>query len=125
MESCAEALEALMEVFHRRLVPRGFLPVQRMPATAHDQQRFYQWISQYNTLCVDTVVRNMEAPLQTDEAEDDQAPDAGPPVSVEQPSSSSGPALTSLNAGKKPLQNTRVIRASSSSSSLADCRGDS
>ncbi|CAE6956495.1 unnamed protein product [Symbiodinium sp. KB8] len=118
MESCAEALEALMEVFHRRLVPRGFLPVQRMPATAHDQQRFYQWISQYNTLCVDTVVRNMEAPLQTDEAEDDQAPDAGPPVSVEQPSSSSGPASTSLMRARSRSR-TRGSSVSSSSSSLA------
>ncbi|CAE7258475.1 unnamed protein product [Symbiodinium microadriaticum] len=118
MESCAEALEALMEVFHRRLVPRGFLPVQRTPGTHHDRQRFYQWICQYNTLCVDAVARTMETPLQTDEVEDAQALDAGPPVSMEQPSSSSGPALTSLNRARSRSR-TRGSSASSSSSSLA------
>ena len=107
-----------MEVFHRRLVPRGFLPVQRTPGTHHDRQRFYQWICQYNTLCVDAVARTMETPLQTDEVEDAQALDAGPPVSMEQPSSSSGPALTSLNRARSRSR-TRGSSASSSSSSLA------
>ncbi|CAE7236843.1 unnamed protein product, partial [Symbiodinium necroappetens] len=119
MESCAETLEALMEVLHRRLVPRGFLPVQRMPATIHDQQRFYQWVSQYNTLCVDAIVRNMEAPLQTDEVESNEVPDAGPPVSVEQPSSSSGPAPASLLRSRSRSR-TRGSSVPSSSTSLVD-----
>ena len=60
-------LETLLEVLHRRLVPRGFLPLQRIPAREMDLYRLFQWVRQYGEVCLQAVERNLAAPLQPGE----------------------------------------------------------
>ena len=46
-EEGVQCLEAILEIMGRRMMPRGFWPVERRPQTAEDQARWMAWIRQW------------------------------------------------------------------------------
>ena len=56
-----DALDALHEVISRRFLPRGFVPITRVPGTEEERWRMFNWGRNY----VDLFVQTLEAHLNT------------------------------------------------------------
>ena len=56
-----DALDALHEVISRRFLPRGFVPITRVPNTEEERWRMFNWGRNY----VDLFVQTLEAHLNT------------------------------------------------------------
>ena len=116
VEDCVETLEYLLEVLHRRVVPRGFLPVQRVPRREVEILRFFNWIRQYGEICNEVVERHINAPLQPGETlvEGDNS---GMTAGDEHPSSSTDPAPPALARARSRSRSRSRDNASQASSS--------
>ena len=115
IEDCADSLEHLLEVLHRRLVHRGFVPVQRVPRREAELMRFFRWISQYGDLCNEIVTRHIAAPLQPQETASPDTVGSGN-RGDEHPSSSTDPAPMAL-ARSRSRSRTRSHSEDSSGAS--------
>ena len=73
-EDGVQCLEAILEILHRRLRPRGYLPVVRVPRQEADRMRFFTWVRQYTTLFVTSLERHLSIMLQPVEGIDSPPP---------------------------------------------------
>ena len=62
-----EALETLFEVVGRRLVPRGYWPVQRLPSSDAARQQMFQWACHFGRMAADLLQAHLQTPLQGEE----------------------------------------------------------
>ena len=62
-----EALDTLMGIMGRRLVPRGFWPVERLPATEASRWNLFQWARSAATIFQQTLEWHLATPLQPTE----------------------------------------------------------
>ena len=90
MQDGMEALDTLFEIVGRRLVPRGYWPIQRLPSSATVRTSMYQWAQNLGRMVVDLVEAHLQTPLQADElaATSQFLRDHPPPESVSDASAS-------------------------------------
>ena len=67
LQDAMEALDTLFEIVGRRLVHRGFWPVQRLPSSTTVRSNMYQWASHLGRMAVDLVEAHLRFPLQDSE----------------------------------------------------------
>ena len=64
-----DALEMIVEVLARRVVPRGYLPVRRVPHAESARWRMFTWARQVNPILANTLEMHLQTPLQPGESE--------------------------------------------------------
>ena len=62
-----EAMDTLFEIVGRRLVPRGFWPIQRLPSSTAVRTSMYQWAGHLRSMVVDLMEAHFQVPLQESE----------------------------------------------------------
>ena len=67
-EEGVPCLEAILEILGRRMMPRGFWPIERRPQTEEGQARWMAWISQWQNLFLHGMEHHLQVPLQHQEA---------------------------------------------------------
>eukprot|EP00439_Symbiodinium_sp_Y106_P040731 s9_g5.t1 len=60
----ADANQAILQVLRRRLVPRGLLPVTRVPRDEHRKWSMFSWMRQHARLILDCYEQHLRTPLQ-------------------------------------------------------------
>ena len=68
-----EALEMVVEILARRVVPRGYLPVRRVPGLESERWRMFNWARQVNPILADTLEAHVRTPLQPGETRSGQS----------------------------------------------------
>eukprot|EP00439_Symbiodinium_sp_Y106_P052353 s1996_g7.t1 len=66
-EEGVQCLEAILEILGRRMMPRGFWPVERRPQTEESQARWMAWIRQWQNLFLHGMEHHLQVPLQNQE----------------------------------------------------------
>ncbi|CAE7231466.1 unnamed protein product [Symbiodinium sp. CCMP2592] len=117
-----DALEGLYEVISRRLLPRGYLPIRRVPHTEQERWRMFNWGRNYMDLFVQTLEHHLHVRLQPGESEGSPVPAAvSPPSAVSQAIASEGTinsvAASSSGPGRRRAgrRRTRTSRSRSPS----------
>ncbi|CAE7208035.1 unnamed protein product [Symbiodinium sp. CCMP2592] len=111
-----EALEALYEVITRRLVPRGFLPIRRVPREEQQRWRLFNWIQNYVELFTTTLERHLSVRLQPADTEGTPSMPASSPEQVSLPSSEGArssrgtEAASSSTSGRRSSSRRRASR---------------
>ena len=60
----ADAQQAILQVLRRRLVPRGLLPVTRVPRVEQQRWNIFTWVRQYVSLFLEELDTHLRTPLQ-------------------------------------------------------------
>ena len=60
----ADAQQAIFQVLRRRLVPRGLLPVTRVPRVEQQRWNIFTWVRQYVSLFLEELDTHLRTPLQ-------------------------------------------------------------
>ena len=63
-EEGISASRAIVNILHRRLRPRGVLPVQRVPRDETGRWRMFSWIRQYVVILLENLDQHLQTPLQ-------------------------------------------------------------
>ncbi|CAE7268350.1 unnamed protein product [Symbiodinium sp. CCMP2592] len=65
----ADAQQAILQVLRRRLLPRGLLPITRVPRTEALRWNMFSWVRQFIPLFLDNMEQHLRTPLQPHEGE--------------------------------------------------------
>ncbi|CAE6948878.1 unnamed protein product, partial [Symbiodinium sp. CCMP2456] len=102
LEEGLDNIDEILVVLTRRLMPRGFFPIERLPALESMRWNLFQWVRNYGDFARDILQRHLAIPLQASETV------ASPPPP---------PESTSSVMGSTELERTETSVPSSSSSS--------
>ena len=81
LEDAQASLQVVLEVLARRLRPRGYLPVTRVPHARAEQVRLLTWMINSAAFVTETLEFHLRTPLQPDETTLAAGPRASPPAS--------------------------------------------
>ncbi|CAE7654624.1 hypothetical protein AK812_SmicGene16083 [Symbiodinium microadriaticum] len=80
LEDAQASLQVVLEVLARRLRPRGYLPVTRVPHARAEQVRLLTWMINSAAFVTETLEFHLRTPLQPDETTLAAGPRASPPA---------------------------------------------
>ena len=81
LEEAQGSLQVVLEVLARRLRPRGYLPITRVPHARAEQVRLLNWMVNSAAFVAETLEFHLRTPLQPDETSLAAGPRASPPPS--------------------------------------------
>ena len=68
-EEGMQCLDAILQILARRMMPRGFWPVERRPRADHEQMRWFAWVRQWQSIFLHGMEHHLQVPLQRNEQE--------------------------------------------------------
>ena len=81
-EEGLQCLDAILEVIGRRMMPRGFWPIERRPQEEGEQTRWFSWIRQWQSMLLHGLEHHLQIPLAVREREPSPVPLASSTTSV-------------------------------------------